>query len=370
MRIALWTGSWPGALAWLDQLTPVAAAEARWSYWRARALEAVADDTAAAPLFKGLAGLRDYYGYLAADRMQLPYNLQARPTPADPAVQSALAKQPGLIRAHELFECGLTDAAGLEWAVALQGAPNAQRIQAAQLAEHWGWYAQAIAQLARADDLDDVALRYPRPYADLVARASAFTEVPEDWLLAVMRQESLFRIDAVSRANARGLMQLKPTTASAVASRWHLALSGPNALFDPATAVTLGAAHLRELLNQYDGRIALALAAYNAGTAPLARWLPGQPMDADIWIENIGYGETRDYIERVLEHIVAFRWARGAPLPRLSSLLPEVVPAPGVAASAPRTIKRSQIAASGGQVGLRVVVPCPRRLWATEESKK
>ena len=222
-----------------------------------------------------LAGLRDYYGYLAADRVQLPYDLQAHPTPADPAVQSALAMRPGLIRAHELFECGLTDAAGFEWAVALQGATNAQRIQAAQLADDWGWYAQAIAQLGRADDLDDVALRYPRPYADLVARASALTDVPADWLLAVMRQESLFRADAVSRANAQGLMQLLPTTASAVAYRWHVTLNGPDALFDPATAVTLGAAHLRELLDQYDGGIVLALAAYNAGTAPVATLAAG-----------------------------------------------------------------------------------------------
>ena len=325
-RIAFWAGMWPRALAWLDQLSPAAAAEPRWRYWRARALAAVGTDTDAAPLFKALAGLREYYGYLAADQVQLPYDLQAHPTPADRQIQAELAMRPGLIRAHELFECGLTEAAGLEWALALQGSTNAQRIQAAQLAGDWGWYAQAIAQLARAEDLDDVALRYPRPFADLVARASALTDVPADWLLAVMRQESLFRADAVSRANARGLMQLQPTTASAVAVRWHIMLSGADALFDPATAVTLGAARLRELMDRYDGAIVLALAAYNAGTTPVARWRPAQPMDADIWIENIAYGETRDYVERILEHFIAFRWARGAPLPRLSSLLPSVGP--------------------------------------------
>ncbi len=288
----------------------------------------MAGDTVAAPLFAELAGLRDYYGYLAADRLQLPYDLQAHPTPADPAVQSTLAMRPGLIRAHELFECGLSDAAGLEWALALQGATNAQRIQAAQLAADWGWYTQAIAQLGRANDLDDVALRYPRPYADLVARASTLTDVPADWVLAVMRQESLFRADAVSRVNAQGLMQLLPTTASEVADRWHLTLSGPDALFDPQIAVTLGAAHLRELLDQYDGGVELALAAYNAGTASVGRWRPVRAMDADIWIENIAYGETRDYVERVLEHIVAFSWSRRAPLPRLSRLLSVVEPDP------------------------------------------
>lgn len=326
VRIALQSGTWRQALAWLDQLSPAAAAEPRWRYWRARALEVTAGEPAAAPLFEALARLRGYYGYLAADWLQLPYDLQAHPTPGNAAMQAALAAMPGLIRAHELFECGLTDPAGLEWAVALKGVTHAQRIQAAQLAEGWGWYAQAIAQLGQVNDLDDVALRYPRPYAALVRRASALTDVPTDWLLAVMRQESLFRVDAVSPADAQGLMQLLPTTASAVARRWHVAYESRDGLFDPATAVTLGAAHLRDLLNQYDGALALALAAYNAGTVPLTRWRPQQPMDADIWIENIPYGETRDYVERVLEHIVAYRWVRDAPVPRLSTLLPAVAP--------------------------------------------
>jgi soluble lytic murein transglycosylase len=328
VRIALWTGAWPEALAWLDQLSPSSAAEPRWRYWRARALEKVAGETGAEPLLRALAGLRDYYGYLAAERVDLPYNLQAHPTPADASVVLDLAARPGLIRAHELVECGLTDAAQLEWAVSLQGTTSAQRIQAARLAEDWGWYDRAIAELRRADDLDDVALRYPRPFADLVTRASALTDVPADWLLAVMRQESLFRADAVSRANAQGLMQQLPTTAAGVAQRWHVRLEGADSLFDPSTAVTLGAAQLRELLDQYDGAIVLALAGYNAGTTPVARWRPAQPMDADVWIENIPYGETRDYVERILEHIVAYSWVRGAPLPRLSRLLPAIGPAP------------------------------------------
>jgi soluble lytic murein transglycosylase len=338
VRVALWTDAWSQALGWLDQFAPDIAAEPRWRYWRARALEAVAGDAMAAPLFRTLAGLRDFYGYLAADRLQLPYDLQAHPTPADPAILSDLLARPGLIRAHELFECGLGDAAALEWAVSLQGATNAQRIQAARLAEDWGWYEHAIAQLGRAEDLDDVALRYPRPYAELVSRASALTDVPADWLFAVMRQESLFRADAVSRANAQGLMQQLPTTAAAVAQRWHVTLHGAESLFDPAIAVTLGAAQLRELLDQYDGAIVPALAAYNAGTTRVARWWPPTPMDPDNWIENIAYGETRDYVERILEHIVAYSWVRGAPPPRLSKLLRTV--GPGVSSQASSIIEK------------------------------
>ena len=136
-----------------------------------------------------------------------------------------------------------------------------------------------------------------------------------------MRQESLFRKDAVSRADARGLMQMLPATASAVARRWHLSSPGRDGLFDPAIAVPLGAAYLRELLDRYGEQLALSLAAYNAGPAAVARWLPRKPMDADIWIENIPYNETRGYVQHILEHIVAFASVRGAQPPRLQDLI-------------------------------------------------
>jgi len=97
-------------------------------------------------------------------------------------------------------------------------------------------------------------------------------------------------------------------------------------LFDPSVAVPLGAAYLHELLDRRAGQIALALAAYNAGPSPLNRWLPPKSMDADVWIENIPYGETRSYVQHILEHIVAFAFVRGAEPPRLEALLPAVEP--------------------------------------------
>jgi soluble lytic murein transglycosylase len=162
---------------------------------------------------------------------------------------------------------------------------------------------------------------------DAVVRASKLAQLPQDWILAVMRQESLFRKDAVSHADARGVMQMILSTASAVARRWHLSSPGRDGLFDPSIAVPLGAAHLRELLDRYGEQLTLSLAAYNAGPAAVARWLPRMPMDADVWIENIPYNETRGYVQHILEHIVAFASVRGAQAPRLDILLSDVEPA-------------------------------------------
>ena len=116
---------------------------------------------------------------------------------------------------------------------------------------------------------------------------------------------------------------MQPSTAAAVAKRWHL--RPPQGNVDPPMDVQLGAAHLRDLLDKY-GQLGLTLAAYNAGAVPVARWLPNKSMDADVWIENVPYGETRNYVQRIVEHIVAFAWVRDAEPPRLATLLPPITP--------------------------------------------
>jgi soluble lytic murein transglycosylase len=326
-RVALWNGDYDRALKEIEHMPAGLATQLRWRYWRARAVEATAGADAAAPLFSEIADQRDYYGYLAADRLHRGYNLNARPSADDLRAQAEMAAAGGMIRAHELFACDMWDDAVAEWAGAMSGADSGMKVQAAHLASRWGWYAESIATLAQAGEWDDVRLRYPRPYPDEVAEASRLSEVPADWILGVMRQESLFRKDAVSRADARGLMQMLPATAVAVARRWHLPPPRKDNLFDPPVALPLGAAYLRELLDRNSGRLALALAAYNAGPTPVARWLPPKSMDADIWMENVPYAETRAYIQHILEHIVAFAWVRDAEPPRLASLLAAIEPA-------------------------------------------
>lgn len=326
VRAALWSGDYGKALSWIERMPAPLAAQPRWRYWHARAIAVTAGADAAAPLFEDIAGLRDYYGYLAADRLHQTYNLNVRLSPDDLKAQGAMAADIGLIRAHELFLCDMPDEANLEWSTVVGAAEPAVKVQAAHLAARWGWYAESIATLAQAGEWDDVPLRYPRPYPDAVAEAVKLSSLPPDWIWAVMRQESLFRKTAVSRADARGLMQMRPSTAAAVARRRHLPPPGHDGLFDPSLAVPLGAAYLRELLDRHAGQLSLTLAAYNAGTAAVARWLPPDSMDADVWIENIPYAETRAYVEHILEHIVAFAYVSGAEPPHLAALLPNVAP--------------------------------------------
>jgi soluble lytic murein transglycosylase len=327
VRAELWAGHYDKVLGEIEKMPASLAAQPRWRYWRARAVAATEGSDAAAPLYEEIAGLRDYYGYLAADRLHRAYNLNVHPSPDDIKAQAKIAADIGVVRAHELFACDLTDEANAEWSAALGDAEPAAKVQAAHLAARWGWYAQTIAALAQAGEWDDVPLRYPRPYPETVSEASLLADIPAVWIWAVMRQESLFRKDAVSRADARGLMQMLPATAVAVSRRWHMPRLRKDALFDPPTAIPLGAARLRELLDRHAGGLALSLAAYNAGSTAVARWLPPKSMDADLWVENIPYGETRAYVQHIMEHIVAFAYVSAAAPPRLDELMPPVEPA-------------------------------------------
>ena len=72
--------------------------------------------------------------------------------------------------------------------------------------------------------------------------------------------------------------------------------------------VTLGSAHLRDMIDRWDGQAPLAMGAYNAGPNAVKRWLPAEPMPLDAWVENIPYNETRGYIQRVSWHMVVFGW--------------------------------------------------------------
>jgi len=331
VRAALYAGNFGKVRSWTEQMPAPLASLPRWRYWHARGVAAEEGEDAAVPLFAELAVLRDYYGYLAADRLHRSYNLNARSSPDDLATQRALAGEPAMIRAHELFDCDLSDDAASEWNSVMTDAGNALKVQAARLAARWGWYSQSIATLAQSGEFDDLNLRYPRPYADSVIQAAKLTQLSGDWILAVMRQESLFRRDAVSRADARGVMQILPATASALARRWHMTPPSRDALFDPIIAVPLGAAYLRELLDKYAGSLPLALAAYNAGPAAVERWMPSRSVEAAVWIENIPYNETRGYVQHIIEHIVAFAYVRGANPPRLDVLLPGLeVPPPAL----------------------------------------
>jgi soluble lytic murein transglycosylase len=103
-------------------------------------------------------------------------------------------------------------------------------------------------------------------------------------------------------------MQLQLDTARRTARYFKLPKPKPDDLFVPAVNTTLGAGYLRTLLDRFDNQLPVALAAYNAGPNAAERWLPEESIEADVWIENIPYDETREYVQRILWHRLMFTW--------------------------------------------------------------
>jgi soluble lytic murein transglycosylase len=141
--------------------------------------------------------------------------------------------------------------------------------------------------------------------------------------LGVIRQESSFDIGAVSPSGARGLMQLMPFTAEAVAKQIGTPVSLVSLTTDPADNMRLGTEYLHQMLSRFDNSLPLAVAAYNAGPHRVDQWLPEYgdprigPIDMVDWIELIPLNETRNYVQRVLENVVVYRARRGESTPTL-----------------------------------------------------
>jgi soluble lytic murein transglycosylase len=323
---ALRAGRW-GILA--ESVAAMAAEESgseRWRYWQGRAWHAL-DDARGDAALRSLAAERSYYGFLAADRVAMPYALRDRPTAADAAQLRALQASAAVLRVSEWRALGRSLEARREWEQILAQPDTARQRAAAVLAHRWGWHHAAIRAAAAAQDWDDLALRFPLAHADSVRTAAAGSALPAARIYAVIRQESAFMHDVRSSAGALGLMQLMPATARQVARRAKLPDAGRPDLLDPTRNLLLGSLYLARLEQRYGGHPVLASAAYNAGPGRVRRWLPGAgTVDSDVWIETVPFNETRGYLRAVLAYQIIYARRLGEDALRLRDLMPAVPP--------------------------------------------
>ncbi len=195
---------------------------------------------------------------------------------------------------------------------------------------------ELLSQMAREQSYPRTALRSAKAglFRNVVAANAAYPLLdlpnivqargrPEPaMVLAIIRQESEFDAGAVSHANAHGLMQLIPSTARAQAQREGMTYQRGALTSDPQYNVTLGAAHLGDLIDDFGGSYVLAAAAYNAGSHNAREWIAdyGDPRSGSVdvvdWVELIPFSETRNYVQRVLENAQVYRHRlAGTPTP-------------------------------------------------------
>ena len=273
------------------------------------------------------------------------YHLEHVETPATAKLVNQVAALDAVKRATELSALQRWVEARREWRWATADMDTQQLKAAAKLAEQLGWHDQAIFTLAKTGYWDDLELRFPMEYADLVEANANLHDIDIAWVFAVMRQESAFMDDARSHAGAMGLMQLMPATARSVA-RQMLKRKPPrrNELFEPDTNIALGSAYLKQMKGKLGDSAVLATAAYNAGPHRVARWLPARTLPADIWIELLPFDETRGYLRRVLAYTVIYEKRMGRTPTRLQDRLHPVPPELGLLGSAQAAQKAAKSA--------------------------
>ncbi len=284
------------------------------AYWQARALLKSGEDEAARAIFERVAESvgSNYYPALAgrivhAEPIALPAASAADPSSDAVPHASAAAAEFHLSRVLALRAVGLKELEPAELRALEADAHNDSGLAGfivAELMASGAYYdaVKAAARMAKQGDLNPTVaerVRYPRAYWGLIASAAQRGGIDPYLVLAVTRQESLFNPQARSVSDARGLMQLLPSTAGRVARSKPTGALQVN-LYDPVLNVNLGVEYLKKLLDMFGGDPFKAVAAYNAGENAVVGWIAKFPGDDDQWVENIGYRETRDYVKKVI----------------------------------------------------------------------
>lgn len=324
-RSGLATTNWAEVVLAVDEMSPEQKASERWQYWDARARIQLGDEVYAQGLLEQLAGQANYHGFLAADLLGFPYAICPQSADLSDEAINAFAARPAMLRSLELQQVDMRSWSRSEWSLATKAMSAADLRSAAALATREGWYYEAIVALAGGGELQWYDWRFPMAYASLVEPQANKRKLDPAWVMGLMRSESAMAADAVSPADARGLMQVMPATARQIAKRNSYKYSGTDQLMQAETNILFGTTYLREMMDKFNDNPVLVTGAYNAGPGAVNRWLqtlPGQ--DATVWVEVLPYYETRDYIPRVLAFstIYSYLLRRGEAnptVPRISS---------------------------------------------------
>lgn len=352
--------------------TPIS--KSRGAYWMGRATEARGRaDEALSYYVQASSYPTTFYGQLATSRLssngQALLQLPTSPNPT--AAHNGALTASDLVRAFELLteagESSLARSFVIELANTQSDPGTLAALADLMVERRLPNLSVRIAKIAAGRGISLPARSYP------TAVLPAFTQVGKPVERALVyglsRQESEFNPSAVSHAGARGLMQLMPRTARAVARQIGVPYRRASLTDDPGYNATLGSAHLSDLLGDFSGSYIMTIAAYNAGAHRVSQWVEryGDPRDPAIdpidWMENIPFTETRNYVQRVIENVQVYRarlngqsadlkieqdiarydgsapYVRTTPKPQtqLAPLAPSIAPPP-VAVPAPPTL--------------------------------
>jgi soluble lytic murein transglycosylase len=345
----------------LADIAPTRTEKARAHYWSGRALSQAGDKSGAKRAYEEAAQYSTiYYGQLAREKIGLGKSPEPVASGEASAEARARVANDEVIRAMKLVA-----ASGNKqhlnmfvWPISTRFNSVDEMNAAAEIVQKTGSTTMALrlAKAAGQRNLDIDAWGYPTKAMPNWAHIGH--PVERSLVFGLSRQESEFDPRAGSKVGAQGLMQLMPGTAKLVARQYRLPYAPAKLTGDPSYNVRLGAAHLADLVNDYNGSYVLTLVAYNAGPRRVREWVAeygdprGGKVDPIDWVESIPFQETRQYVQKVLQNVHIYR-SRLAPKtvnPMTADLMRGAPQAMSVAATAGEETASTEPCA-GGSIG-------------------
>ena len=287
LRMAIWQKT--DLSLWINSLTTEGKAKQEWRYW-----EAKQDISKNIEKLTALSKERGFYPMLAAAQLKQSYKVDFPVAPSF-TVEEQLPFEQVFAMIRELRELGRNGLAKQRWRILLDNA---------EYAENQQWFELAVDASIVAKAWDYLPLRLPNAYSEYFNAALQNLNISKTFAMAIARQESAWNPMAQSSANARGLMQLLPSTAKLTAENNQLPYQGEQDLFKPLNNILLGTAHLNELNRKYPNNRILIAAAYNAGANRVEKWLSraNGKLALDEFVASIPFYETRGYVQNVVTY--------------------------------------------------------------------
>ena len=302
---------WTLVLQAVDAMSEEARKEPTWVYWKARALLGLAQSepsrAEAQRLLESIASVRGFYEQLALEELGQKITAPPKPAPLTDAEKEGARQNLGLQRAIYAMLLGLRPEGVREWNYSTNlakpgGMTDRELLAAAQLACDRELWDRCINTSDRAKAEIDFELRYPTPFREAVLRRAREIALDPAYVYGLIRQESRFIMDARSSVGASGLMQVMPATARWTAKKIGLDKFSIEQLNDRETNIAIGTGYLKLVLDDFNGSMPMAAAAYNAGPGRPRNWRNGPVMEGAAWAENVPFTETRDYVKKVLSN--------------------------------------------------------------------
>ena len=332
LRMAIWQKT--DLTPWLNALSDEGRQKQEWRYWFAKII-AKNNSQKTTEIWTALSHERGFYPMLAAAKLDPQTRgkryhfgqpqLLVAPSITDETWADEFPKlKPALEEIAELRQLDRLGAAKQRWRFLLENLPADQKkekqIALSQYANQQNWFDLGVDGSIIAKAFDYIQLRLPIAYShyyDIALKPRRLTlskrkpqasqnatSISKTFAMAISRQESAWNPQAQSSANARGLMQLLPSTAKATASQAKLPYADEAELFKPLNNILLGTAYLAELNAKYPNNRILIASAYNAGAHRVEKWLAraNGKLEMDEFVASIPFYETRGYVQNVLTY--------------------------------------------------------------------